>query len=133
MKKLAIILQNAGIEKIQISLGLLATNASMGGQSLLFLQDEALVTLLKNQWQTNSSSLFDPELKEKYEDSYETGLLVHPYEFLKKAKKMDSFEVYGCSTTCKMYHLLDSTKELDNILGLSSFLSRAKDFGIQII
>ncbi len=129
----AIILQSSAIEKIQLSIGFLGTTVAMGGKALLFLMDEALVTFLKNTWQNNTTSFQDSNLTERYTDSYETGLLSRPYDMLIQAKSMGNLSVYGCSTTCKINHLLDTHKKLDGILGLTSFLNLAKDFEIQII
>lgn len=129
----AIILQSSAIEKIQLTIGFLATTVAMGGKALLFLMDEALVTFLKNAWLNNTTSFEDSNLAERYTDSYETGLLSRPYDMLIQAKSIGNVSVYGCSTTCKINHLLDTQKKLDGILGLTSFLNLAKDFEIQII
>ena len=133
IKNRAIILQSASIEKIQIAIGLLATTASMNSKACLFLQDEALVTLIRQKWANNHCSMMDKELSHKYIDAYSKNLMDHPYQLLQKTKEFKDFKIYGCSTTCKTYHLLDSSGELDSILGLSSFLSAARDCELQIL
>jgi len=129
----AIILQSAAIEKIQIAVGLLGTTASVDSKAFLFIQDEALATLLKNQWAENSCQFQNRESADKFTDAYETGIMMHPFSFLKSAKEFENFSVYGCSTTCKIFHLQDKENLLDGIVGLATFLNLIQDAQLQIL
>ncbi|MBI1883125.1 MAG: DsrE family protein [Chlamydiae bacterium] len=133
-RKLAIILQHATYEKWHLTATLSATTTALNGEVQIFLAQEALLSFVEKRLHEASPSFQSEVLNQKYRQWLEDGKLPKAEDLFKKAKELGPVKFYGCSESVQLFRLTqDQTKNLDGVIGYTTFLSQARDAKLLVI
>ena len=121
---IAIFIQHSHYEKFHLMASLIATTISLDAEAFVYLSHEALLDYLENKMDDAPSQFQKPELCR----ILETGKITAPSKLLKQAKRLGKVHIYGCSESAKLLHIpSEKTKELDGVVGYTTFLQLISD------